>query len=113
MNQLMLEMKNHHVANEIVKLVKKHSVSFEKIMKKLQLTVFKHKEKVNRNIRATVVYILNDFKRAHNKIYFDLSVSIRKNIRAVDLIIKDIRLIKNFQINVFLIMISLKAFQSL
>ena len=99
MNQLMLEIRNHHVANEIVKLVKKYSINFEKIMKKLQLTVFKCKEKVNRNIRATVVYILNDFKRAHSKAYSDLFASTRENFRAADLMIKDMSLIKNFQAN--------------
>ena len=56
---------------------------------------------MSRNIRATAIYILNDFKRAHNKIYFDLSASIRKKFCAVDLIIKTIKLIKNFQANVF------------
>ena len=100
MNQLMLEVRDHHVANETVKLVKKYSINFEKIMKRLQLTVFKCKEKINRSIRATAVYILNNFKRAHSKTYFNLSASIRKNLRAADLIIKDMKLIKNFQINV-------------
>ena len=50
MNQLMFEVRDHHVANEIVKLVKKYSINFEKIMKRLQLTVLKRKEKVNRDI---------------------------------------------------------------
>ena len=95
MNQLMLEIKDHHVANEIVKLVKKYFINFEKIMKRLQLTIFKCKKKMNRDIRATAVYILNDFKRAHSKIYSDLSASTRKNLRAADLMIRDMRLIKN------------------
>ena len=56
---------------------------------------------MNLNIRATVVYILNDFKRAHSKAYFDLSASTRENLRAVDLMIKNMKLIKNFQANVF------------
>ena len=99
MNQLMLEIKNHHVADETVKLVKKYSFNFEKIMKRLQLTILKHKKKMNRNIRATVAYILNDFKRAHSKTYSDLSASTRKNLRAADLMIRNIRLIKNFQAN--------------
>ena len=51
---------------------------------------------MNQNIRTTAVYILNDFKRVHNKIYFDFSASTRKNFRAANLIIKDIKLIKNF-----------------
>ena len=56
---------------------------------------------MNRNIRATAVYILNDFKRAHNKTYFDFSASIQENLRAADLMIKNMRLIKNFQANAF------------
>ena len=101
MNQLMLEIRDHHVANETVKLVKKYSINFEKIMKRLQLTIFKRRKKMNRSIRATAVYILNDFKRVHSKIYFNFSASIRKDLRTADLMIKDMRLIKNFQANVF------------
>ena len=97
----MLEVKNHHVANKIVKLVKEYSIDFEKIMKRLQLTIFKCKKKMNRDIRATAVYILNDFKRAHSKIYSDLFASIRENLRAADLMIKDMKLIENFQANAF------------
>ena len=101
MNQLMLEVKNHHVADEIVKLVKKSFINFEKIMKRLQLTILKCRKKMNRNIRTIVIYILNDFKRVHSKIYSDFFVSIRKDLRAADLMIKSIRLIKNFQTNAF------------
>ena len=57
MNQLIFEIKNYHVVNEIVKLIKKYFINFEKIIKKLQLTIFKYKEKTNRKIRAIVVYI--------------------------------------------------------
>ena len=96
MNQLMLEIKNCHVANEIVKFIKKHFINFEKVIKKLQLIVFKHKKKINREIRATAVYILNDFKRAYNKTYFDFFASTRKNFRTADLMIKSIKLIENF-----------------
>ena len=95
-NQLMLEIKNHHVANEIVKLVKKYFINFEKIIKRLQLTKFKCRKKMNRSIRATAAYILNDFKRAYSKIYSDFFASIRENLRAADLMIRDIKLIKNF-----------------
>ena len=96
MNQLMLEIRDHHVANETVKLVKKYSINFEKIMKRLQLTVLKCRKKINRNIRATVAYILNDFKRAHSKTYSDLSASTREDLCTADLMIKNMRLIKNF-----------------
>ena len=97
----MFEVRDHHVANEIVKLVKKYFINFEKIMKRLQLTIFKCRKKMNSNIRTTVVYILNDFKRVHSKIYFDFSASTQKDFRAADLMIKNMKLIKNFQANIF------------
>ena len=51
---------------------------------------------MNRNIRTIAVYILNDFKRVHSKIYFDLFTSTRENLHAADLMIRDMRLIKKF-----------------
>ena len=101
MNQLMLEVRNHHVANEAVKLVKKYSINSEKIMKRLQLTVFRRRKKMSRGIRATAVYILNDFKRVHSKTYSDFFASIQKDLRAADLMIRDMRLIENSQANAF------------
>ena len=74
-NQLMLEIKDHHVANETVKLVKKYFINFEKIMKRLQLTVLRCRKKMNRGIWTIIVYILNDFKRAHSKTYSDFFAS--------------------------------------
>ena len=68
---------------------------------------------MNKSIRATAVYILNNVKRVHSKTYFDFSASIREDFRAANLMIKDIRLIKKFQANIFLMMISLRTFQSL
>ena len=56
---------------------------------------------MNRNIRTTAVYISNNFKRVHSKTYFNFSASIRKDFRAADLMIKNMRLIKNFQANIF------------
>ena len=100
MNQLMFEVKDHHVADEAVKLVKKYFINFKKIMKKLQLTVFKCKEKMSRSIWTTAAYILNDFKRVHSKIYSDLSASTREDLRAADLMIRNMKLIKNLQVNV-------------
>ena len=92
----MLEIKDHYVANEIVKFIKKYSINFEKIIKRLQLTIFKRKKKINRNIQTTAVYILNDFKRVYNKTYFNFSASTRKNFRVTDLMIKNMKLIENF-----------------
>ena len=96
----MFEIKDHYIANEIVKFIKKYSINLKKIIKRLQLTIFKHKKKMNRRIQTTAVYILNDFKRVHSKIYSDFFASIQKNFRAVSLMIRNMKLIKNFQINV-------------
>ena len=101
MNQLILEIKDHYIANEAVKFIKEYFINFEKIMKRLQLTIFKYRKKMNWSIRTTAVYILNDFKRAHSKIYFNFSASTRKNLRAIDLMIKNMKLIKNFRANAF------------
>ena len=92
----MFEIKDYHIMNEIVKLVKKYFINFDKIIKRLQLIIFKCKKEMNRNIRTIIVYILNDFKRVYNKIYFNLSASTRKNFRVINLIIKNIKLIKKF-----------------
>ena len=51
---------------------------------------------MNRSIRAIAVYILNDFKRVYSKIYSDFFASIQKNFRAADLMIRNMKLIKNF-----------------
>ena len=99
MNQLMLEIRNHHVANEVVKLIKKYFINLKKIIKRLQLIVLKRRKKLNRNIRTTIVYILNDFKRAHSKTYFDLFALIRDDFCAANLIINNMRLIENSQTN--------------
>ena len=93
MNQLMFEIKDHQIANEIIKFIKKYLIDFENIIKRLQLTVFKYK-KMNRSIRTIAVYTLNDFKRVHNKIYTDFFTSIRKNFRAADLMIRNMKVIK-------------------
>ena len=100
MNQLMLEVKDYHIANEIVKLIKKYFINFKKILKRLQLTIFKFRKKTNRDIRTTVISILNNFKRAHNKVYVYFFALTWRNLRAVALMIKDMKLIKNFQTNV-------------
>ena len=97
----MLEIKDHHVANEAIKLVKKYSINLEKIMKKLQLTVFRRRKKMSQSIRATAVYILNHFKRAHSKTYSDFSAPIQENFRAADLMIRSMKLIENSQANAF------------
>ena len=50
MNQLMFEIRDHHIANDIVKLIKNYFIDLEKIIKRLQLIVLKCKKKMNRRI---------------------------------------------------------------
>ena len=76
MNQLIFEIRKPYVAKEIVKFIKEYFINFEKIMKRLQLIILRRKEKVNRDIQAIIVYILNNFKRAHNKTYVNFFASI-------------------------------------
>ena len=45
MNQLMFEFKDYHIVNEVVKFIKKYFMNFKKIIKRLQLTIFKCKKK--------------------------------------------------------------------
>ena len=94
MNQLIFEIKNHHITNEIVKLFRKYFFNFKKIIERLQLIVFKRRKEMSRSIRAIIVYILNNFKCAYSKIYYNLSMSIRNHFRTVDLMINDMKLIK-------------------
>ena len=76
MNQLMLEIKNYYIANEIVKLIKKYFINFKKVIKRLQVILFKQKEKINYDVQTITISILNDFKCVYNKIYINLSISI-------------------------------------
>ena len=65
---------------------------------------------MNRNIWRIIVYILNDFKRAYNITYSNLSASTRDNLCTANLMINDMRLIKNLQTNAFFIDIFVKNF---
>ena len=55
---------------------------------------------MNQNIQTTIKYIINDYKRAFNDALTDLSTSILNDFRIIDLMINNLRLIKNFQINI-------------
>ena len=64
MNQLMLEIKKYHIVDEIVKLIKKDFINLKKIIKRLQLIIFKRKQKINCDIRARLMLIfLHRLKR--------------------------------------------------
>ena len=49
----------------------------------------------------TAKYIINDYKRAFNDVLINFLTSILNDFHATDLTINDLRLIKNFQTNVF------------
>ena len=65
-------------------------------MKRLQLTIFKRRKEVNRDISAIIIYILNDFKRVHNKNYVNLFVPISENLYNIVLMNNNMKLIKDF-----------------
>ena len=46
-------------------------------------------------------YIIDDYKRVFSDVLIDLSTSILNDFRTINLMMNDLRLIKNFQTNVF------------
>ena len=48
----------------------------------------------------TTKYIINDYKRAFSDVLINLSISISNDFRAIDLMMNNLRLIKNFQTDV-------------
>ena len=50
MNGLMLKIRNHYIANKIIELTKEYFTNFEKIMKRLKLTILTFKRKRNCDI---------------------------------------------------------------
>ena len=55
---------------------------------------------MNRNIQTTAKYIINDYKRVFNDVFIDFLTLTLNNFRAIDLMINDLKLIKNFQTNI-------------
>ena len=99
-NRLMFEIKNHHFVDENIKLTKRYSNDLQKAVQRLQLTMIQRKKKINRNIRTTTKYIINDYKRAFSDVLNDLSTSISNDFRAINLMMNDLKLMKKFQTNV-------------
>ena len=76
----MLRIKDHHIADEIIKLIKKYFNDFDKIVQRLQLVVLQRREKIDRDIKTIIVYILNDFRRVYSDKLTILSVFNRKKL---------------------------------
>ena len=53
-------------------------------------------KKMNQNIRTTTKYIINDYKRAFSDALINFLTLISNDFRAINLIMNDLRLIKNF-----------------
>ena len=101
MNQLMSGVRDHHVDAETAKLAKKPFDDFDKSVQRLQLAVIQHREKTGRDIRMIAEYILNAFKRANDDFLEDLSAHSRADLRKVDLIICEQKLMTDPQAEAF------------
>ena len=99
-NRLIIKIKNHYFIDESVKLMKWYSNDSQKAVQRLQLTMIQRKKKMNRNIKTTTKYIIDDYKRAFNDILIDFLTSILNDFRATDLMMNDLKLMKDFQTNV-------------
>ena len=76
----MLSIKYYHVIDDAVKLTKKFFNDFDKIVQWLQLVVLQHCEKINKEIKIIIVYILNDFRRVYSNELIVFSAFNRKKI---------------------------------
>ena len=94
-DQLILNIKDHYVIDKAIKLAKKYFNDFDKIIQRLQFTVFQRCEKIDRKIRTIIAYILNDFRRAYNNELTILFEFNRKNLQKFELIIQEYKLIEN------------------
>ena len=62
----MLNVKDHHITDKAVKLAKKYFNNFDKTIQRLQLVMFQHRKRIDKEIKTIIVYILNDFKRVYS-----------------------------------------------
>ena len=86
-NQLMGDVRDHRLRDEVFKLTKKYPANFDKTIQRLQITVVQRREKTDREIRATSVYILDDFKRACSDELVCLPASSRRELHGVGLVV--------------------------
>ena len=98
-NRLIIKIKNHHLVDENVKLTKKYLKNSQKVVQRLQLTIIQRKEKINQNIRTTTKYIINDYKRAFSDVLIDFFTLTSNDFRVINLIMNDLKLIKDSQAN--------------
>ena len=63
--------------------------------------MIQRKKKMNRNIRTITKYIINDYKRVFSDVLTDLSTLISNDFRAINLMMNDLKLIKNSQADAF------------
>ena len=112
MNQLMFEIRNHYIANEIVKLIKEYFINFEKIMKRLQLIVLKYKKNESKHSNNCYLYFDRLQTRSQQNLFWFFYIDSKESSRYW---FNDQRyeINKRFSSKCFLIMILLKAFQSL
>ena len=79
MNQLMFEIKDHHVANEVVKFIKKYFINFEKIVKKLQLTIFKCKKKKSKHSSDCCLHLKRLQTRSQQNLFWFFCINSKES----------------------------------
>ena len=89
-----MNVRNHYVIDETVKLTKKYFNEFDKIVQRLQLVVLQRREKIDRENKIIIAYILNDFKRVYNDELKNFSACNRKKLRKFELMMQEYKLIK-------------------
>ena len=59
--------------------------------------MIQRKEKMNQNIRMTTKYSINNYKRVFSDVLINLSTSTLNDFRTIDLMMNNLKLIKNFR----------------
>ena len=75
-----MNIRNYHVTDEAIKLVKKYFNEFDKIVQRLQFVMLQRREKINREIKTIIVYISNVFRRVYNDKLLIFSAFNRKKL---------------------------------
>ena len=89
----MTEIRDHHLADEGVKLAKRYPGDSQKAVQRLQLAVIQRREKVGRGIRTTAEYIIDDYKRASSDALADLPAPTSDDLRATGLMVSGPKMI--------------------
>ena len=97
----MSDIRSRHVDDKATKLMKRYSNEYEKVVRLMQQTVLQRKKQIVRDVKATVEYIVFDFKNVVSNDYKNRITFISSKLKDVELKRKDERLIENVSEIVF------------